>query len=975
MARKLTKALALIGLSAPAGVFALGLGDIHLHTALNQPLRAEIDLLSTKPGEVEDVTVRLASGGAFARAGVERAFVLTKLRFQPLEKSGGAAAIEVSTEGPVQEPFLDFLIEVNWPSGRVVREYTLLLDPPVSFADEVAPTVADPRGPAAMPRAEVSVRSEVAPPSPVPVSPQPLTRAPAPVELTDSGAVAATEYGPTRANETLWGIAERVRPDASVSVYQTMMALYESNHSAFFGDNINSLKRGVILRIPDRSEIVARDDPQARIDFARQIGNWDARQGEAAARQVASDVSALTETLARQQPAGAAAPEAELRLVATGTEVEAKQPDGAGADPAELERLRKELMVATEAVEATGQENADLRSRVLGLEEQISSLRRLLGLKDEQLAELQARLAESTAQEKSVADVAVVQPQEEQTDFETLASIAESLEPETLDTPIPSTDSEVTVGLQEEAAEELIPVSVETVELAPTEPEAAQSLPGEIEALELAQVTESTWSEAQEPEGVESVGGGVQKEPQEPAEEATVVPVEPEPSQTVDRLAEVEESPASVEEDVDTSESELAETGAAPSGGFFSGLWGMLAIGAAGLGVLGAGLGLLLVRRKSDEKDSVGRLGAGEAGDRSTASLTEEVEADTSSGEESSFLSDFTPSDIEAIQTEAGEVDPLSEADVYIAYGKYQQAEDLIKLAIENKPERAELKLKLLEIYYATKNAPAFASSASDFQPQLEQKHGELWDKILVMGMELCPDSRLFGGSEEAAVRPAAPQEQEPVATVSGGGEADEDLEFSLDFDTGEQPQEGEFPQEMEPQEVGLHQDIEPQQETERSAEATPPATGDEDRSLDFDLNLEEIMGGATPEEVFADEPEEREGEKLDLDLGLASLQEPALESAAQEPEAERALELEGVEVASAERGDSSDFSGLVEEEGSADQLSELDEVGTKLDLARAYADMGDAEGARSILEEVISEGSDAQKQEADELIAQLSSP
>ncbi|MCW8847684.1 MAG: pilus assembly protein FimV, partial [Sedimenticola sp.] len=130
MVRKLSLAMALVLGVSPLSSLAVGLGDIQLKSALNQYLDAEINLLSVDKDEISDIKVTLASPEAFRRSGIERPFILSKLRFQADETKDGKTIIRVSSRDPIREPFLNFLIEVNWPKGKLLREYTVLLDPP-----------------------------------------------------------------------------------------------------------------------------------------------------------------------------------------------------------------------------------------------------------------------------------------------------------------------------------------------------------------------------------------------------------------------------------------------------------------------------------------------------------------------------------------------------------------------------------------------------------------------------------------------------------------------------------------------------------------------------------------------------------------------------------------------------------------------------------------------------------------------------
>jgi pilus assembly protein FimV len=273
--------------------WALGLGDIRLSSALNEPLRAEIELLAATPEELNNLTIQLASQETFQRYDLERPLFLTRVQFQ-IVKSGRADGnvVRITSSEPVTEPFITFLVEAAWSRGRLLREYTLLLDPP-TFAPPpatqatqpvTAPTRAAPADsgqiqrqapqqeapppPPARPPVQAPVRQPVqsTPPS------QPETAAPTP---TPAEAPAATfepddsfgqpEFDTTaggdlliQRGDTLWGITQRVRPDSRLTINQTMLAIYEANPEAFEG-NINRMKAGASLRIPSADDIFRID--------------------------------------------------------------------------------------------------------------------------------------------------------------------------------------------------------------------------------------------------------------------------------------------------------------------------------------------------------------------------------------------------------------------------------------------------------------------------------------------------------------------------------------------------------------------------------------------------------------------------------------------------------------------------------------------------------------------------------------------
>lgn len=359
----------------PGQAFALGLGKLILDSGLNEPLEARIELLSPTRAELDSLAVGLADSEAFERAGVERLFLLSSIKFELQESDSGADVIRVYSRDPIREPFLNFLVEINWSQGRLLREYTVLLDPPLYDPGMRAPAVAAP-GPAPVMHDEV--------PDSMPA--MATSSAPVPAAVAWSGG----DYGPTQQNDTLWSIASRMRPDASVSVQQMMLALYRTNPEAFINGNINGLRTGQVLRMPPEQDITSLSREQALAEVQSQHAAWDpgrAAEAAAPAPQVAPAAAA-----AATQPAAAPAPqsrEAELRLVAPG-----KSDTGAGAGAA---AGGKSLDLANEQLSALTQENVDLKSRLTEAETIIEDLKRLIALKDDELAALQSKMAAAPA--------------------------------------------------------------------------------------------------------------------------------------------------------------------------------------------------------------------------------------------------------------------------------------------------------------------------------------------------------------------------------------------------------------------------------------------------------------------------------------------------------------------------------------------------------------------------------------------------
>ena len=269
MVRKLALAvsLALGTLSVPA--HALGLGELNSKSTLNQNFQGDIALLSVGPDEIGSVRVKLADAAAFERAGVERPFYLSLLKFEPIIAKRGKPVVRVTSEFPIREPFLNFLIEVNWPKGRLLREYTVLLDPPTTTTRK--PPVVTPAARTARPAAK-PVKAKPTASAPARARPTPVTK-----PAVSSPASAGFEYGPVKANDTAWRIAKKVRP-GGVSMEQMMMALLEANPQAFIRNDINRLKRGHILRVPSLAEIQEMSRAEARAAYRQQQDAWLARR-------------------------------------------------------------------------------------------------------------------------------------------------------------------------------------------------------------------------------------------------------------------------------------------------------------------------------------------------------------------------------------------------------------------------------------------------------------------------------------------------------------------------------------------------------------------------------------------------------------------------------------------------------------------------------------------------------------------------
>lgn len=389
-----------LGLYSSAAL-ALGLGNIRVLSRPGQPLVAEIPVISSDPGELERATVGLASAATFERVGLSRPEGLVgELQFQFAQDAQGRAVVRVTSATPVQVPALSFLIEVDWGQGRLVREYSALVAAP-----EAATAVAEPviEAPAAAP-SNLIVRE----PAPLPASAPTPTATPKPAPATATATVApaaATRpapvsqatapdgtLAPVRSGQTLSGIAGQLARDNGVSLDQAMVALLRANPEAFIRGNVNLLRQGAVLRVPESGELQRIDSAAARVLVREHVAQW--RQARAPIPQPA--LAGAAASVARPATATAAANDARLEIApavagaqqaaGTTTGLEA----GGEGDMAANEQLRQ----AREDLATRDAELQELRERVAELEKLQAQQQSLIAMKDSNLAAAQQRLAE-----------------------------------------------------------------------------------------------------------------------------------------------------------------------------------------------------------------------------------------------------------------------------------------------------------------------------------------------------------------------------------------------------------------------------------------------------------------------------------------------------------------------------------------------------------------------------------------------------
>jgi len=356
-------------------LLALDLGQVQVKSALGQPLLAEIPLHPANAAELQGLTVTLASSEQFARAGIVGGRTSIPLHFSVANAAGAHPVIRITSSVPVDNPYLDLLIEVNGHAGKSVREYAILLDPPGASAP-AAVAAGTPAEPVPAEPAKVAAAA-----APRPVAAPPAS-APAPTGVSNG------RYGPVQRGQTLSAIARNVAP-SGVDIQQMMLALQKANPDAFYRDNINALKSGAVLRVPTSAEAQAMTLAAAAAEVRQQNSDW--RAGAPGKPAVVADAGtrATSSGSAGTTPAGN---EDRLALVppkvggGTGSE-------GAGKGDKSSAALREDLLRAKESVASLQQQSSDLKARLKDLTDINGKNEHLLSLKDSEIAELQAKLA------------------------------------------------------------------------------------------------------------------------------------------------------------------------------------------------------------------------------------------------------------------------------------------------------------------------------------------------------------------------------------------------------------------------------------------------------------------------------------------------------------------------------------------------------------------------------------------------------
>ncbi|MGD8708804.1 MAG: FimV/HubP family polar landmark protein [Ectothiorhodospiraceae bacterium] len=929
MGRKLATVLLLAVLGFSSSVSALGLGKIESRTALNEPLVARIPLLSVQVEDISQINVSLASPEAFQRSGIDRPFTLAQLKFS-VAQEGGKPYIAIRSNRPIKEPFLDFLIQVRWPRGQLVREYTLLLDPPV-YADEPAGAAAVGGGSASAGGGSAASDTGTATAAPA------TSRSGSVASASDAG---PATYGPVQANETLWGVATRVRPNDSVSVRQTMVALLRANPDAFIAGDMNRLKRGSVLRVPAGADIASIGRDEAAREVRAQIAKWRERNAAEQADSGQTAESGQTESA----EGGENAPEGRLSVVApkdsAGQEAGTSLVDRDLAPTKQnVGRLQEQLTTLEESNASLESENKDLRSQVEAMRDEMAKLQAQINIQADQAIGAGDQQAETQTSQGAGSATAPEQSQSAGAAEEAMPESAEDTAPDAAST----TETEAAPVVSDSVTDSQADMAAET----PSKPESEQ----QAEPAESAPTaTEKPASEADD------------QKPKSEQKPASTTPAERKPATLSERAMDL----------VNTVVQDKR----------------MLAIG--GLAVLLLLLLLMMVARR--------RRAASEE------TIDTRLPIDQSA--------DVPPADTFQFEEAAAEADSAPNVDELIASGQYQAAQEALDEELGEDPYDTARRLKLLEVLAKLDDRGGFEAEAQVLYTQLEDRNDPVWQRAVELGREIAPENPLF--STDADEGDAAAGFEAALAGLAAEDRDEDDGKAGFDADdygTGiSQAAADDVDAAEDAPESGLEEGDEPEPRAEEALDysAAAESAGDAPDGLP---NAEaagaygvDAMGG--PADMTEEEGEPEEDDALEFSLDAALEDEPAGEDVEAEPSTEpsgededdfEALEfelpddLEDDDATAADAGassgdednddalDSLDFGDFSLDDGEAPEdqpggdadldPEALDEVSTKLDLARAYMDMGDSEGARSLLDEVVEEGTDDQRREAETLL------
>jgi pilus assembly protein FimV len=961
---------------------AAGLGRLSVQSALGQPLRAEVEVTALGKDEVGNIVAKLASQDAFKQAGLEYSPALSNLRFTVDKRADGRHFVRITSAVPINEPFVDLMVELTWPTGRFVREYTFLLDPAelkvggqsVAGGETRTETVVPPA-----PLASVTPSAPVAAavPSGVATAPSTLPAAPVAKAVATPKATAPAAASTTgssgnydvKRGDTLARIAARNKP-SSVSLEQAIVAIYRANPSAFLG-NVNRLKANVSLNIPEEGAMAAVSIAEARQEVrVRSTGFSSYKTRVARAAKAAPSVAK-----AGQSASGAISGQVVDAGQKPAAQDQVKLSKGAGKGAGSASALGAS---GKEAKIASGAALSEANSRVTALEKNVSDLQKLLAAKDKQLADAQDRLktagtagksvdgvigkAPATAAKVDVAKVDAPKVDLPKPDAKTAKIEVPKLDVPKIDTP------------KVEAPKVVAKVDTPKLEVPKIDAPAAVAKPATPPVVVPPAVPSGVATDPLSKFDTPKSDAG-KVEP--PKVDATIPKVEAPKVETPKVETPKVETPKSVAPvPVPVADKGILDT--------IQDDYPFALPGLGGLALVGGAYGLYAMRRRKKAEKFEDSLMEGEAfSANSLFGTTGGQNVDTSVA--TNATSTKTESGVEVGSTE---VDPIAEAEVYIAYGREGQAEEILKEALRKQGDRQAIRMKLLEIYAGRKDTAAFESVAREMHAQTRGKNEE-WPKVVTLGMSIDPSNSLYTGNDSgsglsgSALGGIAAAGALGVGAIGAGFSA---LGGKAEAAVGGLSQAGKnagssaidslqaasqivppIPDFMAEQKFGdtkpldtktesLDFDFTPKTTISKAAErltgnSQMPDVGNSFGELDLpSLDLPAKAGAsiATAKKVAADD--------LDFSIDL-----PSLEA------------LTGNGAASSNAFDMDFNSTATAVASTTTQSAAWQEMATKLDLAAAYEEIGDKDGARELLDEVVKGGDSSQQQKAKAMLSKLS--
>ena len=856
---------------ASANVHALGLGSLEIDSNLDQPLNGQIELRVNDGDDLNSVTAAIASELDFESLGVDYPEYLKDISLSLLN-DGVDSVLMVSSNGVIiKEPFIHFLVRVEWSGGSFLREYTALIDPPV-YAAESPQSSSDPKEVGT----DQSYLFETPSADTEPSSDDEVLIGESLVEdgiynNNEDASVASPEsrsalsdarYGPVESGESLSLIASELRtqfPD--LSIYQIMKVLFEENQSAFIGGNINGLIKGSILNIGDLSVIRAVDVEESRNFFISQVNEWNPASLSATVNVGQDNYRDSVDDYRVDSASGNSSENGRFQVGSSTEENNFISSDNGSSRDGEVLALRQEVSQLETTLASNELEKQELNERISLLEGQLSDMNRLvdLNLKNSEMAVMENTLKKNREEEAAL----------ENNMADEVSAIDEFLTPvdDGIDTLVDSS-----ISIDEPVIEELV---------------------------DDGELTDSV-NESLEPTA--DVGADIKAAPK----------------------------PAIVKEEsiIDTVKSLL----------FGGGLWKIL----AGLGgLIAIGLGIIFIRnRRADEEFEISMLSI-ESNSQSindsegihdpigSVSMSQSVVSDDADAgdKETSFLTVYSDSDA---VVQADEVDPVAEADVYIAYGRDEQAEEVLLDGVVSHPDRIDIKHKLLSLYYNGKNSEGFERIAEELYSQRDELSSEAWQQISQMGKEIAPHNPLFE-LEDIDLASVINAGADLQLNVGDNEDASSDLPVNDDDLVVDDSRRDGVTDTIEESDVL----IEPLLDDDSIALVNLNDESDEGVVLASD-DAEMLDFGDSDDSLVV----VSEGEK-EITIDIADL--------AFDDQDETLLEF--------------DFDGDGSEENDYEEASEVsgleidpdyDEARTQYELAKVFVDLGDEDGARAILVELV---------------------